>query len=255
MEIFDSHTHINSPEFKDDLPDVIERAKALDVKQMLVVAYDQASLGELHRLLEYPEIYGAYGCHPESADQWNEQFQKDLLRQFEQHPKLKILGEIGLDYHCDLDHTLQQEVFRQQIRLAKHLNLPISVHNRDAFFDCYQILKEENIQDVGGIMHSFNGDVNWAEKFLDLGMHLSYSGVLTFKSALEVQQAAKITPEQRLLVETDAPYLTPQPFRGKMNEPAMTRYTLEYLAQLRQVSVEQLALTTTNNMKRLLKIQ
>lgn len=255
MEIFDSHTHINATEFQADLPDVIERAVALDVTRMLVVAYDQASLDKLLELLAYPEIYGAVGCHPESADQWDAAFAQKLSKYFATYPKLKILGEIGLDYHCDLDPNLQQEVFRQQIRLAKQLKLPISVHNRDAFCDCYRILKEEQIQEVGGIMHSFNGDAKWAQKFLDLGMELSYSGVVTFNNALEVKEAAKVTPLEHLLVETDAPYLTPQPFRGKMNEPAMTRYTLEYLAQLRQISAEQLALITTNNMKRLLKIK
>ncbi len=179
MEIFDSHTHINATEFKNDIPDVIERAQALDVTEMLVISYDTPSTERMLDLVEkYPNIYGAFGCHPE-------------------------------------------------------LQLPISIHDRDAIADCYAILKEADIAKIGGIMHSFNGDADWAEKFLDLGLELSFSGVVTFGNAKEVKQAALMTPLEHMLVETDAPYLTPMPFRGKINEPAMTRYTLEFLAKER----------------------
>lgn len=255
MQIFDSHTHINSSEFKDDLPDVIERAKALDVTRMLVIAYDQPSTDKLLELLAFEGIYGAVGCHPESADKWSLDYEKKLVELFKTQPKLKVLGEIGLDYHCDLDYELQKKVFARQIKLAQELNLPISVHNRDAFEDCYEILKQNQIWKNGGIMHSFNGDKQWAQKFLDLGMRLSYSGVVTFSSAKDVKDAALATPLENILVETDAPYLTPHPFRGQMNEPAMTRYTLEYLAQLKGLTAKQLAQITTENTKRLLKIK
>ena len=138
--------------------------------------------------------------------------------------------------------------------MAQELNLPISVHNRDAFEDCYAILKNMNIQKNGGIMHSFNGDTTWAEKFLDLGMELSYSGVVTFKSAKDVQESMMMTPLERMLVETDAPYLTPMPYRNRMNEPAMTRYTLEFIAEKRGISSEELAEITRKNTERVLKI-
>lgn len=255
MEIFDSHTHINATEFKNDIPDVIERAKALDVTEMLVISYDDPSTERMLDLVEkYPGIYGAFGCHPESALDYDANFESKLSEVLA-HPKVKALGEIGLDYHCDVPKKVQWEVFERQIELAHERQLPISIHDRDAIADCYAILKKADIAKIGGIMHSFNGDADWAEKFLDLGMELSFSGVVTFGNAKEVKQAALVTPLEHMLVETDAPYLTPMPFRGKINEPAMTRYTLEFLAKERQITPEKLAQITTANAKKVLKIK
>lgn len=254
MEIFDSHTHINGPEFKDDLFDVIVRAKALDVTSMLLVSYDRLSTEQMLALItQYPTLYGALGCHPESASSYDQEFER-FLRQTLAHPKVKAVGEIGLDYHCDVPKKLQRQVFEKQIALAHELNLPLVIHDRDAIADCYEILKGADIQKIGGIMHSFNGDATWAEKFLDLGMELSFSGVVTFGNAKEVKEAALVTPLEHLLVETDAPYLTPQPFRGVINEPAMTRYTLEFLAKQRALEPAKLAQITKQNAERVLKI-
>lgn len=254
MEIFDSHTHINGREFKDDLPDVIVRAKALDVTSMLLVSYDRLSTAQMLTLIEkYPTLYGAIGGHPESAMCYDEAFEQ-FLRQTLAHPKVKALGEIGLDYHCDVPKKTQRQVFEKQIALAHELKLPLIIHDRDAIADCYDILKGADIEKIGGIMHSFNGDATWAEKFLALGMELSFSGVVTFGNAKEVKEAALVTPLEHLLVETDAPYLTPQPFRGMINEPAMTRYTLEFIAKERQLEPEKLAQITKQNAERVLKI-
>lgn len=254
MKIFDSHTHINSTEFDNDRDDVIKRARALDVISMLVIGYDEPSTVQLCKLLEkYPDIYGAVGCHPEDSalyDPMLKQQMEDVLTR----EKMVAVGEIGLDYHCEVDHDLQKEVFKKQIMLAQAFELPISVHNRDAFEDCYDILKEMNVGKFGGIMHSFNGDWSWAQKFLDLGMELSYSGVVTFNNAKEVQDAARRTPIEHILVETDAPYLTPMPYRGQQNEPGMTRYTLEFIAAQRKMSAVQLASATYQNTKRVLQI-
>lgn len=254
MKIFDSHTHINSDEFENDRIDAIQRAAAFDVTAMLVIGYDEPSTRLLEELLQQnSQVYGAVGCHPEDSSLYNTQLEESLKEDLRQD-KMVAVGEIGLDYHCDVDHDLQQAVFKKQLTLAQELQLPVSIHNRDAFEDCYQLLKNCEVGKFGGIMHSFNGDWQWAQKFLDLGMELSYSGVVTFNSAQEVQEAAAKTPLDHLLVETDAPYLTPQPYRGHQNEPAMTRYTLEYLAQLRGVAVEDLAQQTFENTKRVLKI-
>lgn len=205
MEIFDSHTHINATEFKNDIPDVIKRAQALDVTEMLVISYDTPSTERMLDLVEkYPNIYGAFGCHPESALDYDANFES-RSREVLAHPKVKALGEIGLDYHCDVPKKVQWEVFERQIKLAHELQLPISIHDRDAIADCYAILKEADIAKIGGIMHSFNGDADWAEKFLDLGLELSFSGVVTFGNAKEVKQAALMTPLEHMLVETDAP--------------------------------------------------
>lgn len=254
MEIFDSHTHINAPIFANDLPDVIERAAAMDVSAMLLVAYDEDSAAKMLSLCDkYPHIYGAIGIHPDNATGYNEE-KEQWLRQVLAQPKVCVLGEIGLDYHNEIEHTIQKKVFERQLQLAKELDLPVSIHNRDATADTYSILKEHYYDGFTGIMHSFNGDENWAEKFIELGMYLSYSGVVTFGNAKEVLQAAKKTPLDKILVETDAPYLTPLPFRGRMNEPAMVRYTLEFLAQKLKIPVTKLSEITYQNTKRILKI-
>ncbi|KRL37682.1 TatD family deoxyribonuclease [Liquorilactobacillus uvarum DSM 19971] len=256
MKIFDSHTHINAPQFKGEVAEVLQRAQALDVVKMLVIGYDKPSTDCLFSLMEQYKgiIYGAVGCHPEDAAHYNDNL-IEYLRGKLHHPQMRALGEIGLDYHCDTPREIQKEVFRSQINLAKELDLPISVHNRDAFKDVYTILRESGIKQVGGIMHSFNGNAFWAQKFLQLGMSLSYSGVITFKNAADVREAFMATPLERVLVETDAPYLTPTPYRGKKNEPGYTRYTLEYLAQIRGITNEKLAAISYQNTKKILRIK
>lgn len=254
ISIFDSHTHINSHEFDEDIPDVIERARAMNVDGMLVLGYDRESADKMVELVNnYDNIYGAIGIHPEDAAKYEEL--EEQLRVYLIEPKVKAVGEIGLDYHCDVDHDLQKKVFRKQIELAHEFQLPISVHNRDAFEDTYEILKETNGAQYGGIMHSFNGDVQWAQQFIELGMDLSFSGVVTYDNAPEVQEAAKYVSLEHLLVETDAPYLTPMPYRNRQNEPGMTRYTVEFLAKLRNENIDNLANQTMQNAKRILKIQ
>lgn len=254
ISIFDSHTHINSHEFDEDIPDVIERARAMNVDGMLVLGYDRESADKMVELVNnYDNIYGAIGIHPEDAAKYEEL--EEQLRVYLIEPKVKAVGEIGLDYHCDVDHDLQKKVFRKQIELAHEFQLPISVHNRDAFEDTYEILKETNGAQYGGIMHSFNGDVQWAQQFIEIGMDLSFSGVVTYDNVPEVQEAAKYVPLEHLLVETDAPYLTPMPYRNRQNEPGMTRYTVEFLAKLRNENIDNLANQTMQNAKRILKIQ
>ena len=149
---------------------------------------------------------------------------------------------------------VQDRVFRRQIAIAKEMNLPISIHTREALEDTYIILKEEDIRDIGGIMHSFSGSGEWAKRFLDLGMHVSFSGVVSFKKALDVQEAATVVPMDKLLVETDAPYLAPMPYRGKRNEPGYTRYVVEKIAELRNLPWEEVARQTTENAHRLFRI-
>lgn len=173
-----------------------------------------------------------------------------------QHPKVVALGEIGLDYHWDTSpQDVQRQVFARQVAIAKEMQLPISVHNRDAFEDTYKILKAADIRDTGGVMHSFNGDPEWLKRFLDLGMHISYSGVASFKNAREVHESVKQTPLTQMLVETDAPYLTPEPYRGKQNEPGYTRYVVEAIAKLRETTPEIIAAQTYQNAEEFFKIE
>ena len=253
--IFDSHTHLNVEQFNDDIPEAIDRANELGVTKMAVVGFDTPTIDKSLQLShDYSNIYSIIGWHPTEAGSYTNEIEVKLQDQLTT-PKVVALGEIGLDYHWMEDpKEIQDRVFRRQIAIAKEMNLPISIHTREALEDTYAILKEEDIRDIGGIMHSFSGDFEWAKRFLDLGMHLSFSGIVTFKKATDVQEAAMNVPLDRLLVETDAPYLAPVPYRGKRNEPGYTRYTVEKIAELRELTVEEVAEYTWKNTHRLFRL-
>lgn len=253
--LFDSHTHLNAEQFNDEIPETVERAKELGVTEMAVVGFDAPTIEKSLALSQtYEGIYSIIGWHPTEAGSYTKEIEEKLIQQLTL-PKVVALGEIGLDYHWMEDpKDVQDKVFRRQIAIAKEMNLPISIHTREALEDTYKVLKEEDIRSIGGIMHSFSGDDEWAKRFLDLGMHVSFSGVVTFKNAPEVQAAAKVVPLDKLLVETDAPYLAPMPYRGKRNEPGYTRYVAEKIAELRDMSLAEIAQQTTENAHRLFRI-
>lgn len=256
--IFDTHTHLNVPQFAEDLDATIQRAFDQQVSRMAVVGFDEPTIEKSLELSQnYPEIYSIIGWHPTEAGRYNRQVEDRLQKQVDQYRERVVAwGEIGLDYYwMEDDKETQGKVFRRQIAMAKEMGLPVSIHTRDALEDTYRILKEEKIHEIRGIMHSFSGDAEWMKRFLDLGMHISFSGVVTFKKAIDVQEAAQAVPEEFLLVETDAPYLAPVPYRGKRNEPAYTAYVVEKLAELRNVPVEHLARRTFQNACRLFRIE
>lgn len=254
--IFDTHTHLNAEQFKNDIPETIEAAKKLGVTEMAVVGFDTPTIEKSLRLSQtYANIYSIIGWHPTEAGSYTTEVEAKLQQQLESD-RVVALGEIGLDYHWMEDpKEVQEKVFRRQIAIAKERHLPISIHTREALEDTYRILKDEKVATIGGIMHSFSGDTEWMNRFLDLGMHISLSGVVTFKKALEVQEVAKVVPLERLLVETDAPYLAPVPYRGKRNEPGYTRYVVEKIAELRGESIERIAMQTRKNAHRLFRIE
>ena len=213
MKIFDTHTHLNDEAFAGQTQQFIDNAKELDVVEMAIIGSNEEFNIEAIRLAQnYQSLHAVVGWHPEFAKEYNEE---QLVNQI-QLPEVVGIGEIGLDYHWEEDPEpeIQKKVLIQQLDVAKQYNMPVSIHCRDAFDDMYQILKNHDMSKSGIIMHSFNGDVNWLNKFLDLGLWISYSGVVSFKNAPEVHESAKNTPLNRLLVETDAPYLTPEPYRG-----------------------------------------
>ena len=218
MKIFDSHTHLNDEAFFGKIDSYNQNAKNLDVVKI-------ANVGSNYELND--------GALALSAN----------------HDKVVAIGEIGLDYHWDEnpDSTVQKRVFREQLEIANQLELPVSIHCREAYEDAYEIFKTTDTSNSTIIMHSFNGNVEWLNKFLDMGMMISYSGVVSFKNAKEVHESAKNTPLDRMMVETDAPYLTPEPHRGEQNEPAYSRYVVEALAKLRNDSVENIAANTYQN--------
>lgn len=256
MKIFDSHTHLNDEQLFPQAQAYQEHAKRLGVVKLANVGsnteLNDRSLELAHR---YPDMYSIIGWHPEDSVNYDQQAQQRLAEQLTDD-KVVAVGEIGMDfYQTTSPKKVQERVFRDQIDLAKQFHLPISVHNRDAFEDTYRILKEAHVEEIGGILHSFNGDEEWLNKFLELGMHVSYSGVASFKKTHEVHEAVKQTPLDRMLVETDAPYLAPEPFRGKQNEPAYTLYTVEAIARIRDVDPDEIARATYQNTLRLFRIE
>lgn len=252
---FDTHTHLNVDKFKGEEAELIAEAKLHQVNKMAIVGFDKPTIEKsLELSRNYADIYSIIGWHPTDSDTYSDEVEEMLIQQL-QLPKVVAMGEMGLDYYWDnVPKAVQHEAFRRQIRVAKQLNLPISIHNRDATEDTYKILKEEQIEQIGGIMHSFNVDTYWMEKFLDLGMHISLSGVVTFKNAPEVKEIAKVVPFDKLLIETDAPYLTPVPYRGKRNEPSYVRFVAEEIAKIREISVEKVGKQTTENAEKLFRL-
>lgn len=255
LNIYDSHTHLNDDAFFDEVPAYMARAKHFGVTQMNIVGSNtQLNQRALQLAHQYDNLHAIVGWHPEDAKDYDAAVEKNLIEQLAD-PQVVAMGEMGLDYHWDSSpQDVQRKIFARQVAIAKELHLPISIHDRDAFADTYQILKQADVRDIGGVMHSFNGDSEWLKKFLDLGMHISYSGVASFKNATEVHESVLQTPLDKMLVETDAPYLTPAPYRGKQNEPGFTKFVVEAIAKLRGLSAQEIADATYQNAVRLFGI-
>lgn len=248
IKIFDSHTHLNDTPYAGKEAEFVAHAKTLHVVNMAIVGSDTTMNAQAIALAQrFEALYAIVGWHPEFSKDYTPAAEKLLLQQL-QLPKVVALGEIGLDYHWDTSpQDVQRRVFARQLEIAADMHKPVSIHSREAFEDTYRLLNDSQIRDFGGIMHSFTGDETWAKRFLDLGMYVSFSGMVTFKNAPLIQAAAKVVPDDRLLVETDAPYLTPTPYRGKPNEPGYTYYVVQKLAELRQTTPEHIAEVTYHN--------
>jgi TatD DNase family protein len=244
----DSHTHLNAEQFQEDQDEVIQRARDAGVTRMVNVGFNRETIPSSIALAEkYDFIYSTVGWHPVDAI---DMMPGDLewIESLCQHEKVVAIGEIGLDYYWDKSpKDVQQRVFREQIRLARKLQMPIVIHNRDAHQDILTILKEEKAAEVGGIMHCFSGSWETAKQCLDMNFHISFGGPVTFKNARQPKEVLAQVPLDRLLIETDAPYLTPHPFRGKRNESAYVRLVAETAAEIKGLSLEELAEITTNN--------
>ncbi len=255
MNLIDTHAHLTDNRFAHDLDEVLLRAEKSGVRAMINVGYDLPSSRRCVALASKREMFfAAVGIHPHEAAKASEQALVQL-RQLALGGNVVALGEIGLDYYYNHSpRNLQQQLFRQQIRLAKSLSLPIIVHDRDAHEDVLTILREEGAETVGGVLHCFSGDRNFALRCLSLGFHLSLAGPITFNNSRDLAAVAEIVPADRLLLETDAPYLAPVPYRGKRNEPAYLLAVAEKVATLRGITVEELADSTTENAKKLFRL-
>lgn len=253
--LFDTHAHLNAVQYEQDLEEVIQRAKDEGVSHIVVVGFDRPTIKRAMELTEsYDFIYAAVGWHPVDAiDMTDEELA--WIKELASHPKVVALGEMGLDYYWDKSpKEVQKEVFRKQIALAKEVKLPIIIHNREATADILEILKEENAHEVGGIMHCFSGSLEVARQCMDMNFYISFGGPVTFKNAKKPKEVAAAIPLEYLLIETDCPYLTPHPFRGKRNEPSYVKYVAEKIAELRELTFEEVAHITTENAKKIFSI-
>lgn len=249
--LVDSHAHLDSPDFADDIDEVVARAYEKGLVGMVSIGFEPAGwLPTLQLAKRYDLVFPALGIHPNSADQISSATMSELETLCRQHPVLG-LGETGLDYYREyVPHEQQRESFRAHLELARQLDLPVIVHNRDAHADILDILRRDG-RGTRGVMHSFSGDVAYAEECLALGYMVSLAGPVTFKKAIDKHEVAAAVPLDMLLVETDCPYLTPEPYRGRRNEPSYVFYTAEAIARIRGVPFAMIAEATTANAARL----
>jgi len=251
--MIDTHAHLDDEKFKDDVEEVVKRAEEAGLSKILTVSSAPGSIARTIALTaRFPMVYGSVGLHPHEAKFFSSEIEAEI-REGVKEEKIVAVGEIGLDYHYDFSPRDQQiDVFRTQVRMGKELGFPIIVHDREASEDILRVLTEE-MGESGGVIHCFTGEVEGAKKYLDLGMHLSFTGILTFPKAESIREAAKIVPLDRLLLETDSPYLAPVPMRGKRCEPSFVKHTAEVLAKVKGVSVDELENVTTENAERLFR--
>lgn len=254
--LFDSHAHLNDEKFQEDREETIARAGEAGVSRILNVGFNRETIQETLALVEkYDFIYGAIGWHPHDAKDCTPEDLEWIHSLAKEHTKIVALGEMGLDYYWDNSpHDVQKEIFRKQIHMAKELGLPIVIHDRDAHEDVLQILQEENAAEVGGVMHCFAGDEKMMEECLAINFYIGLGGPVTFKNGHLAKQIAKTVPTERLLIETDCPYLAPHPNRGKRNESGYVRLVAEEIARLRECSMEEIAQLTMDNANRLFRL-
>ena len=253
--LIDSHAHLDMPEFDKDRNEVIQRAHDCGIEYIITVGIDVDSCRHAIRLAEeFESVYAIVGIHPHNVKDIDGGTY-DILRKLTQHEKVCALGEMGLDFfrnHSPRDIQLTR--FREQIALAKELELPMVVHDRNAHRETLAILKEEKAFEVGGVIHCFSGDYEMASKCFDMGFYLSIPGTITFRKATSLQELVRKLPLGRILIETDAPFLAPDPFRGKRNEPSYVQYVADKIAKIKKLDFEEVTAATSRNAKTLFKI-
>ena len=254
LHLIDTHAHLDYPHLYDQIDDVLARADEAGIKQIISIGVKLSTADKPKQIAEtYDNVWCSIGIHPHEAE--NEPLACDInaIRDAANHPKVVAIGEAGLDYFYDnAPRQMQADSLRAQITVARELDLPIIIHSRDADDDMADILEDEYRKGAyKGVLHCFSSGAKLAERALAIGFYVSFSGIVTFKSAAEIQAVAVNVPDDRILVETDAPFLAPVPKRGQKNEPAYTRHTAEFLAELRGMTLEALAEITTQNAKNL----
>lgn len=254
--LIDSHAHLDSKEFDKDREEIVKSFKDLDIEYTIVPAANMKSSNKIVKLIkEYDELYGAVGVHPHDTKDMKIEDIEELFKLSEEE-KVIAIGEIGLDYYYEYtDREIQKKWFREQIKLAKKIGLPIIVHEREAAKDVFDIISSEYDETLKGVIHCYSGSLEMAKNYIDLGFFISFAGPVTFKNAIKPKEVAKDIPLDRLLVETDSPYLTPVPFRGKRNNPTYVKYVAEEIAKLKDISLEELEKITNKNTKILFNLK
>nr|QGT51301.1 deoxyribonuclease [uncultured Firmicutes bacterium] len=251
--LYDSHAHLDDPQFDGDREAVIQKIKSAGVGYLNNIGADmKTSAASINLAEENDFIYATVGVHPsETTDMTDSDIEE--LRRMAAHPKVVAIGEIGLDYHYeDTNKELQRKWFRRQLELAKELELPVVIHDRESGGECIAILKEMGI--TNGVMHCYSGSAETAKELLDMGFHISFTGVLTFKNAKKAVQAVSVIPMERLMIETDCPYMAPEPYRGTRNDSSYVGKVAEKMAEIKGLSVEEVERITCENAKRFFKV-
>ena len=258
MQFIDSHAHLDFDQYDQDRDELLKRAGDASVEYMIQIAMgpDRAKVEKCHQIaLSKPNIFMAVGIHPHDADQFSDDALK-LVDEFSGAEKVLAIGEIGLDYYYEnSSKENQKQCFSRIMDLAINRKMPVCIHTRDAFDDTLSLTQEKNIfEKVGGVIHCFTGTAKQAEQFINIGAYISFSGVVTFKKAEEIKEAARTVPLENMLIETDSPFLAPTPYRGKRNEPSYVVEVAKTIAAIKGCSVEEVASATTANAKKLFRI-
>ena len=251
--MIDTHSHINFEDYKENFDNFLENLKNNEIENVIIPGVEPSTFDEIISLCEkHNMLYGAIGIHPSEAKTYSGEIEQQIYKLCT-HKKVIAIGEIGLDYYWEQEtKELQKEVFRKQLKIAQELKIPVLIHDREAHEDTFEILQEFNLKDV--IFHCFSGNTDFAQKCINSGYYIAIGGVVTFKNAKDLKETAKIVPLEQLLLETDAPYLAPVPFRGKLNSPEYLKYIAQEIAQLRNIEVEEVKKQTTINAKRIFNI-
>ena len=258
MQLIDTHVHINFDVFQGNLSSLRQRWQEAGVVHLVHSCVEPSEFQGIQSIADrFPELSFAVGLHPLDVDKWQDSTAQEMLALASSDSRVVAIGETGLDFFKADNKEQQILVVQEQLKIAQKLELPVIIHCRDAALELKEVLDDfwRNSGPVKGVMHCWSGNIEETNWFLELGFYISYSGIVTFKSAKQVQAAAKIVPSDRLLIETDCPFLAPVPKRGKTNEPSYVRYVAEYVARLRETQLETLAQQTTANACRLFGIK
>ena len=253
--IFDTHAHMDDSWFDEDRRELLESMKDNGVETIVNIAADTKSLKSTIKLVdEYDFVFGALGVHPDEVYEMSEDDYKWIEDNLS-HPKIVAVGEIGMDYHREHDKNVQREAFERQMDIARRNDMPIVVHSRDAANDTYEIMKANNAQDLGGVIHCFSYEKEMARQFLDMNYYIGVGGVVTFKNGRKLKEVVEYTPIDRIVLETDAPYLAPVPFRGKRNDSRYIKYVAEEVARIKNMTYDEVVEVTKQNALKMYRIK